>query len=78
MISETASGEKDLAVDPHALYRDATAPIEERVADLISRMTLEEKAGQLFQTMVQIAKPVGVAAAARTAKGRTARPTTPR
>ena len=30
-------------------YRDAALPIEERVADLMSRMTVEEKAGQLTQ-----------------------------
>ncbi|WP_349898993.1 glycoside hydrolase family 3 N-terminal domain-containing protein [Parafrigoribacterium soli] len=30
-------------------YRDAELPIEERVADLLSRLTLEEKAGQLSQ-----------------------------
>lgn len=30
-----------------ALYRNANAPVEARVADLLSRMTLEEKAGQL-------------------------------
>ena len=30
------------------LYKDAEAPIEERVEDLLSRMTLEEKFGQLF------------------------------
>ncbi|MCL2516003.1 MAG: glycoside hydrolase family 3 C-terminal domain-containing protein [Microbacteriaceae bacterium] len=35
-------------------YRDASAPVDERVADLLARMTLEEKAGQLFQTMVQV------------------------
>jgi beta-glucosidase len=32
-----------------ALYRDADAPIEDRVADLVGRMTLEEKVGQLNQ-----------------------------
>ena len=31
------------------LYRDATAPVEDRVQDLLSRMTLEEKLGQLTQ-----------------------------
>ncbi len=31
------------------LYRDATAPIEDRVADLLSRMTLDEKIGQMTQ-----------------------------
>lgn len=30
-------------------YRDATLPVEKRVADLLSRLTLEEKAGQLTQ-----------------------------
>src|SRR5574344_2180508 len=28
-------------------YKDASAPVEERVGDLISRMTIEEKIGQL-------------------------------
>ena len=31
------------------LYRDATRPIEDRVTDLLTRMTIEEKAGQLTQ-----------------------------
>ena len=31
------------------LYRDASAPIEARVADLLGRMTLDEKVGQLVQ-----------------------------
>jgi beta-glucosidase len=33
-------------------YRDPNRPVDERVADLLSRMTLEEKAGQLFHTML--------------------------
>ncbi|MFI5771222.1 glycoside hydrolase family 3 protein [Streptomyces sp. NPDC051658] len=33
-------------------YQDPSLPSSERVADLISRMTLEEKAGLLFQTML--------------------------
>jgi len=37
-----------------ARYRDPGAPVAERVADLLARMTLEEKAAQLFQTMVQV------------------------
>ena len=28
-------------------YRDAALPVEERVADLLGRMTLEEKAAQM-------------------------------
>ena len=31
------------------IYKDAKAPIEERVNDLVSRMTLEEKVQQLNQ-----------------------------
>lgn len=34
------------------IYEDPRRPIEERVADLLGQMTLEEKAGLLFQTMV--------------------------
>lgn len=29
-------------------YRDASLPVDDRVEDLLSRMTIEEKAGQLF------------------------------
>lgn len=32
-----------------ALYKDASAPIEDRVKDLLSRMTIEEKTAQLVQ-----------------------------
>ena len=32
-----------------AIYKDATRPIEERVNDLLSRMTLDEKIGQMTQ-----------------------------
>ncbi|MEU0413776.1 glycoside hydrolase family 3 N-terminal domain-containing protein [Streptomyces griseorubiginosus] len=34
-----------------AVYRDPTAPIDARVRDLLARMTLREKAGQLNQRM---------------------------
>src|SRR6516225_10229467 len=33
-------------------YRDPRRPAEERVADLLARMTIEEKAGLLFQTWI--------------------------
>ena len=39
------------------LYRDATAPIDDRVNDLISRMTLEQKVSQLYNS----AKPTETA-----------------
>ena len=34
------------------LYKDAKAPIEKRIDDLISRMTLEEKVGQMDMVTV--------------------------
>ncbi|MGW8502685.1 glycoside hydrolase family 3 protein [Streptomyces sp. CLCI03] len=35
-------------------YRDAALPVGRRVEDLLSRMTLEEKAGQLFHSMLMM------------------------
>jgi len=35
-------------------YEDPRRPIEERVEDLLAQMTLEEKAGQMFQTFVGV------------------------
>ena len=35
-------------------YQDRTLPIEQRVEDLLSRMTLEDKAGQMFQPMATL------------------------
>ncbi|MFC8394238.1 glycoside hydrolase family 3 protein [Streptomyces sp. NPDC057238] len=35
-------------------YRDSQLPVRERVEDLLARMTLQEKAGLLFQTMVTL------------------------
>ena len=37
-------------------YEDPRRPIEERVEDLLKQMTLEEKAGMLFQTMIGMNK----------------------
>jgi beta-glucosidase len=37
-----------LAAGQAPLYKDASAPVERRVADLLSRMTVEEKVGQLL------------------------------
>ena len=33
----------------NAVYKDPNASIDDRVADLLSRMTLDEKIGQLMQ-----------------------------
>ncbi|MFJ7202358.1 glycoside hydrolase family 3 protein [Streptomyces sp. NPDC098789] len=40
--------------DPQHPYQDAGLPVERRVEDLLSRMTLEEKAGQLFHSMLMM------------------------
>ena len=38
-----------LASEPAALYKDAAAPIQDRVDDLLRRMTTEEKVAQLLE-----------------------------
>ena len=40
-----------MMAQPKLPYRNASLPIEERVSDLLSRMTLEEKVGQLRCTL---------------------------
>jgi beta-glucosidase len=40
---------KNGRLDP---YEDPRRPVEERVADLLAQMTLEEKAGMMFHTMI--------------------------
>ena len=44
---------KNGQLDP---YEDARVPIDERVEDLLTQLTLEEKAGMMFQTMIGINK----------------------
>ncbi|HEX8546466.1 MAG TPA: glycoside hydrolase family 3 C-terminal domain-containing protein, partial [Cytophagaceae bacterium] len=45
IFKENPRGKKGLSVDP--IYKDSTQPIEARITDLISKMTLEEKIDQL-------------------------------
>jgi len=40
---------KNGQMDP---YEDSRLPVEERVADLLGQMTLEEKAGLMFHAMI--------------------------
>ncbi|KAK2606809.1 hypothetical protein N8I77_005535 [Diaporthe amygdali] len=48
----TVSNSKAAVAKPLYPYNDPSLPTDERVADLLSRMTLEEKAGQLFHNMI--------------------------
>jgi beta-xylosidase len=47
-------GDTFALMDPAPLYRDATCSIEERVADLVERMTLPEKLAQLVGLWVSL------------------------
>jgi beta-glucosidase len=38
------------------LYRDASQPIEKRIDDLLGRMTLEEKVGQMNMPCVYVSE----------------------
>ena len=52
-----------------ALYRDPGRPVDERVADLIGRMTVEEKVAQLeglWKRNAQLQQPTAVTALAST------------
>lgn len=44
----------DYALDPVLPYRDASLSVEERIDDLLQRMTLEEKAGQMFHSQLNM------------------------
>jgi beta-glucosidase len=47
--SEPTSTPTSTSAPDNMLYKDSTAPIEARVEDLLARMTLEEKIGQMTQ-----------------------------
>jgi beta-glucosidase len=38
-----------MGAEEHVLYKDPTKPVDKRVKDLLKRMTLEEKIGQMVQ-----------------------------
>lgn len=42
----------DMSPNSYLRYRDASLPVEARVSDLLSHMTLAEKAGQLFHNLL--------------------------
>lgn len=41
-------------------YKDPTAPVDDRVADLLGRMTIEDKTAQLIQGVLPIINPIGL------------------
>jgi beta-glucosidase len=47
--------------DEQPLYKDASAPVEARVRDLLGRMTLREKAAQMAQIERTVASPRALA-----------------
>uniref|UniRef100_J3LSU8 Beta-glucosidase n=1 Tax=Oryza brachyantha TaxID=4533 RepID=J3LSU8_ORYBR len=52
LLTWAAYGQAD-----YVLYKDATKPVEARVSDLLGRMTLAEKIGQMTQIERQVASP---------------------
>ena len=60
---DQAAGQVQAAPQPSSpRYKDASLPIEERVADLLSRMTLEEKVDQLatgWENKLEVVDPTG-------------------
>jgi beta-glucosidase len=50
----TAATEPSNSAEPREDYRDPILDVNSRVEDLLSRMSLAEKAGMLFQTMIMV------------------------
>ena len=48
-----------MGVNTDALYKDPSQPVEVRVQDLLSRMTIEDKTAQLMQGEYCLPTPFG-------------------
>jgi len=58
LVQSACSGNKEDPVVPvSATYRDPDIPVVDRVEDLLSRMTLEEKVAQMAQAVIYSASP---------------------
>ena len=47
-MDENGAKDGGRALDSYIPYRDASLSVEERVEDLLARMTVAEKVGQMF------------------------------
>jgi beta-glucosidase len=54
ILGATRSGAPTAQAQATPAYRDASLPVEQRVSDLLSRMTLKEKVGQMGQINVEV------------------------
>jgi beta-glucosidase len=61
--SERADAAASAAQPVDPTYRDASLPVDERVENLLGQMTLQEKAGLFFQTMIAMSEDGELAAA---------------
>ena len=60
LLTPTMHGQTATGATPH--YKDASLPIEDRVADLLTRMTLEEKIDQIatgWEKRIDVVDPTG-------------------
>ena len=53
LIAAAVAAAGGFATGAGEIYRDASQPVERRVEDLLGRMTLDEKIGQLYQSIAE-------------------------